>query len=616
MPTTCVCTSQMAAVRLRLFFPLFFFLTLPAFSSSSDVDALLKLKQSFTNAATLSSWVPNSSPCSARWAGIICDNNIITGLHLSDLGLSGKVDIDAMLEIKGLRTVSLVNNSFSGPIPEFNRIGALKALYLSTNQFSGQIPLDFFSYLNSLKKIWLSENKFSGPIPDSISQLDMLIEIHLENNEFSGPIPPLPRSIKSLDMSNNKLQGQIPESLTKFGANSFKGNEGLCGKPLEKACDEKGESENSSGHVMLIILFIICMIIAVALFIAVRSRRRLDSDFSVLSRESMDEVVQVHVPSSADSRESESSRRGTGSRRGAAKSGNADLVVVNEEKGVFGLPDLMKAAAEVLGNGGLGSAYKAAMTSGLSVVVKRVRAINQIGRDYFDAEMRGFGRIRHANILTILAYHFRKEEKLIISEYMPKGSLLYVLHGDRGTSHADLTWPVRLKIINGISRGLQFLHSHFSSHDLPHGNLKSSNVLLTQDYEPLLSDYALHPLLNPSSFHALFAFKSPDYVQYQVISQKIDVYCLGIIILEIITGKFPSQYHSNGKGGTDVVQWVLAAISERREAEVIDPEIANTPHSLDQMLQVLQVGAACTESNPEQRINLNEAIRRMEEVKV
>ena len=106
-----------------------------------------------------------------------------------------------------------------------------------------------------------------------------------------------------------------------------------------------------------------------------------------------------------------------------------DLMMVNDEKGSFGLPDLMKAAAEVLGSGGLGSAYKAIMTNGLSVVVKRMREMNMLGRDQFDAEMRRFGRIRHKNILTPLAYHYRKEEKLLVSEYMPKGSSLYVLHG-------------------------------------------------------------------------------------------------------------------------------------------------------------------------------------------
>lgn len=104
--------------------------------------------------------------------------------------------------------------------------------------------------------------------------------------------------------------------------------------------------------------------------------------------------------------------------------------MVNEERGIFGLSDLMKAAAEVLGNGGLGSAYKAVMQNGVSVVVKRVREMNQMTREVFDTEMKKLARLKHQNILTPLAYHFRKEEKLMVSEYVPKGSLLYVLHGE------------------------------------------------------------------------------------------------------------------------------------------------------------------------------------------
>ena len=143
-----------------------------------------------------------------------------------------------------------------------------------------------------------------------------------------------------------------------------------------------------------------------------------------------EEVVEVHVPGSAQDRQS--IRRGGGdSRRGSkqGKAGMTDLVVINDERGTFGMADLMKAAAEVLGNGGLGSAYKAVMSNGLSVVVKRMREMNKIGKDGFDAEMRRLGRLRHQNILTPLAYHYRREEKLVVSEYVPKGSLLYVLHG-------------------------------------------------------------------------------------------------------------------------------------------------------------------------------------------
>ena len=110
-----------------------------------------------------------------------------------------------------------------------------------------------------------------------------------------------------------------------------------------------------------------------------------------------------------------------------------DIVMVNEMRGVFGLQDMMKAQAEVLGNGGLGSAYKAAMASGLCVVVKRMREMNKMGKEVFDAEMRQFGRIRHRNVITPLAYHYRREEKLFITEYMPKGSLFYVLHGKTKT---------------------------------------------------------------------------------------------------------------------------------------------------------------------------------------
>ncbi|KAJ7979222.1 putative Receptor-like kinase [Quillaja saponaria] len=618
----------MAAVRFLLF-PLLLLLTLSTFPFSfpqSDNEALLKLRSSFTNAGALSKWDSKSSPCKDRWVGVLCTDGIITSLHLTDLGLSGKIDIEALGKIRGLRTISFVNNSFSGPIPEFNKLGSLKALYLSMNQFSGPIPTDYFSQLTSLKKVWLVGNKFSGTIPESLSLLHHLLELHLERNEFSGPIPPLKLdTVTSFDLSNNKLEGPIPESLSKFSASSFADNEGICGKPLNKDCNNPAEPAKAAGSSSVTMLLGLVIFIIVAGGLLARCRSAIQSrndhlNFTVLEKEHEDDVVEVRVQSS--NRRVESSKKGgnskrSGSRRGSVKNSMGDLIMVNDEKGVFGLPDLMKAAAEVLGNGGLGSAYKAVMSNGLSVVVKRMREMNKMDRDGFDAEMRKFGSLRHRNILTPLAYHYRKEEKLLVSEHIPKGSLLYVLHGDRGITHGELTWPNRLKIVQGIARGLEFLHSEYASYDLPHGNLKSSNVLLSDDYEPLLSDFAFHPLTNPNNaVQAMFAYKSPDYVQYQHVSPKSDIYCLGIIILEILTGKFPSQYLSNNKGGTDVVHWVLTAISERREAEVIDPEIGSNTDSLKQMLQLLQIGAAFTESNPDQRLNMREVIRMIEEVQV
>ncbi|KAF3439711.1 hypothetical protein FNV43_RR17989 [Rhamnella rubrinervis] len=623
---------------------LFFFLHLfPHLSlSESEADALIKFKNSLTQSNALSSWVPNSSPCKSRWVGVMCFDGTISGLHLTSMGLAGKIDIDALLDIRGLRTISFMNNNFTGQMPQFNKLGALKSLLLSGNGFTGEIPKDFFSNLNSLKKVWLNDNKFTGNIPESLGKLTLLIELHLENNQFTGPIPELKKTIKSLDVSNNKLEGQIPVSLSNYNSSTFSGNDGLCGKPLDKACDnalstttpddnsavdtnvdDGGKSSSTSGVVIGVVIAVVVLSM-VFMFVGKRRRSR-EREFSQLSKDYVDEqVVEVHdIPSSNSNRSSRSNsqptRKNSESRKGShhSKNGMTDLIIVNDEKGTFGLPDLMKAAAEVLGNGGLGSAYKAVMSNGLSVVVKRMREMNKLARDGFDTEMRRFGRIRHKNILTPLAYHYRREEKLLVSEYIPKGSLLYVLHGDRGASHADLKWPIRLTIIQGIANGMSFLQAEFESYDLPHGNLKSSNVLLDQNYEPLLSDYAFQPLMHDNNAEqTMFAYKTPDYTQYHQVSPKTDVYCLGIIILEILTGKFPSQYLSNGKGGIDVVEWVLSATQENRERELLDPEIAavSTDASVNQMLQLLEIGAACSVSNPQHRPDMKEAIRRIGQV--
>ncbi|PSS15451.1 Pollen receptor-like kinase [Actinidia chinensis var. chinensis] len=619
----------MAAVRLLL---LLLFLS-PLSLSVSDTEALLKLKKWLSHTNPLNSWKQNTSPCNNDdpWAGVMCNDGVMTGLHLAEMGLSGNIDIDALLELSTLRTLTLVNNSFSGPLPDFNRIGALKALYLSFNNFSGEIPSDYFVKMGSLKKVWLSGNKFSGKIPDSLTQIPHLMELRLENNEFSGPIPNLgQKSLNSLDLSNNKLEGEIPMSLSRFDLRSFQENPGLCGKPLGNDCNKSATLDSLStlqpGQVpkqakKSMMGWVVIGIIASVLILTVLLRSRKSKDrFHKLGKENLDEVVEVHINSSnrrnvdpSQSQKGGSTRRGSQHRRGMG-----DLVMVNEERGTFGLADLMKAAAEVLGNGGLGSAYKAVMGNGVSVVVKRMREMNKISRDSFDTEMRRLGKLRHPNILTPLAYHYRKDEKLLVSEHVPKGSLLYILHGDRGISHDELNWPIRLKIIKGVARGMGFLHSEFASYELPHGNLKSSNILLDENFEPLLSDYAFYPLINSTqAVQAMFAYKSPEAILYQQVTPKSDVYCLGIIILEILTGKFPAQYLSNQKGGTDVVQWVQSAVSEKRERELIDPEIArSTMCSLEAMEELLHVGADCTESNLDERINMKEAIRRIEEIQV
>ncbi|KAJ0075423.1 hypothetical protein Patl1_33723 [Pistacia atlantica] len=596
--------------------------------SKPESDALLRLKDSFTNAHGLKSWRQDKPPCNGpgeQWKGVACFEGSVTGIQINNLGLGGKIDIDALVELPDLRTISLVNNSFSGELPAFDRLSNLRAIYLSMNQFSGEISRDYFDKMDGLRKVWLSDNNFTGHIPGSLFQLSHIAELHLENNQFDGTIPSfeLP-SLTQLDLSNNKLKGEVPHSLARFNASSFSGNAGLCGKKLGVDCKKKSSNEKTSPpppdtenskpivsamksspeppdgkedkkKIVAAAITLSVMFISIAVVFILKWRRK-EKEFDVLEKDtgSVQAVeVQVSVSTRKDlelSRKPGSSRKAGGHSRsnshgGQVKTGGVgELVMVNDEKGVFGLPDLMKAAAEVLGNGGLGSSYKALIANGVSVVVKRMREMNAMGKEGFEAEIKKLGMLKHYNVLTPLAYLYRKDEKLLVYEFIPKGNLLYLLHGDRGPSHDELNWPARLNIVQGIARGMGYIHAQLSSLDLPHGNLKSSNILLGPNNEPLVSEYGFSPLINTANLgQAMFAYKAPEVVSAGKVSPKCDVYCLGVVILEILTGKFPSQYLSNGKGGTDVVQWAASATSEGRLTELLDPEIASSTNSLNEM---------------------------------
>ncbi|XP_044497580.1 pollen receptor-like kinase 3 [Mangifera indica] len=651
-----------AALLLWLLRPLNFFVflilmftTFGFAFSDPESEALLRLKNSFRNADRLESWHHDKPPCNEseeQWKGVVCFEGSVTGIQINNLGLGGLINIDALVELPSLRTISIVNNSFSGQLPEFNRLSNLRAIYLSMNQFSGEIPTDYFGKMGGLRKVWLSDNNFTGPIPTSLFQLPHITELHLEKNQFNWTIPSfeLP-SLTQLDLSNNKLEGEIPNSLRKFNASSFSGNPGLCGKKLGVECNKKAsnrktpkprpqanpDAANSTPTVSAMksspeppadkedqkklvaaAITLSVMFISIAFVFVLKWRKKVKA-FDVLEKDP-GSVSAVELQASGSFRNDLELSRKPGSSRvnsSQVKIGSVgELVMVNDEKGVFGLPDLMKAAAEVLGNGTLRSSYKAQMANGTSVVVKRMKELNAMEKEGFDVEIRKLGMIKHSNILTPLAYLYRKDEKLFVYEFIPKGSLLYLLHGDRGPSHDELNWPTRLNIIKGIASGMEYLHSQLASQDLPHGNLKSSNILLGPNNEPLISEYGLSPLIStPNLGQAMFAYKAPEVVSEGKVSPKCDVYCLGVVILEILTGEFPSQYLNNDKGGTDVVRWVASAMAEGKLTELLDPEIASSTDSLNEMEQLLHIGLACTESDPEKRLEMREAVRRIQEIK-
>lgn len=457
--------ANVKVLRIPLLFFCSFFFNFPlilAQSSNPDSSALLQLKKSFKNNGILSSWQSGTEPCAKgkQWLGLVCENGMVTGVHLGTLGLSGKIDVDALKKIPNLRSMSISGNSFEGPIPEINKLSSLKAVYLANNQFSGKIPSDYFKGMGSLKKLWLSHNNFSGEIPLSLTQISSLISIHLNDNQFSGKIPEFKQqSLVSLNVSNNHLNGEIPSALSKFNESSFAGNKGLCGKQLGKECEEgaagagpssspspapaAGSSSKSNKKIAFWLMLLCVLILGIMVLVILVMKRRQENEDAFQKDNS--EVSMESVGWDGDSKDieqsivsthsKESTRKGTTAQKArsanrSAKRRLGDLVVVNAKSGVFGLEDLMRANAEVLGNGTMGSSsYKAEMPDGFTLVVKRIKDMNKVEKEKFDAEIRQMSAIKHPNILAPLAYHYRNEEKLLVSEFVPKGSLLYILHG-------------------------------------------------------------------------------------------------------------------------------------------------------------------------------------------
>ncbi|XP_077222828.1 pollen receptor-like kinase 5 [Tasmannia lanceolata] len=605
---------------LALFLILIYFFCAISFNIARAVnsDMLLKFKDSLENSDALSDWKSGSNPCppyvNKGWIGLLCKNGTLWGLQLENMTLTGLVDIDSLVGLPDLRTLSLKNNSFEGPMPEIGKLGALKSVFLSLNKFSGEIPANEFSGMKSLKKLDLSKNEFSGRIPNSLALLPRLFDVRLEENNFTDKIPDFgQQGLIVVNVSYNQLDGLIPDGLRKMDAGFFQGNKDLCGEPLNIIC--KSSKKQSTALLIVIILIAIAVASAIigAAFIFFR-RCRWDSSKS-------DEVSSTKKRVAAyeeDQLEHGSPENVSAEKKGAGKDHDLGrLVFVRDDKERFDLQDLLRASAEVLGSGSFGSSYMAVLLSGPSIVVKRFREMNGVGKEEFQEHMRRLGRLRHPNLLPLVAFYYRKEERLLVSEFVENGSLMQRLHGNRSPNRSSLDWPTRLKIVKGVARGLAYLYDELPMLSLPHGHLKSSNVLLDESFEPLLTDYNLVPVMNKEHARKLMvAYKSPEYAQYGRTTKKSDVWSLGILILEILTGKSPANYIQQGRGsGTDLVSWVHSVVREEWTIEVFDSEMRATKDGEGEMLKLLQIGLCCCEGEVEKRWDVRKALERIEELR-
>ncbi|XP_057488834.1 probable LRR receptor-like serine/threonine-protein kinase At3g47570 [Actinidia eriantha] len=585
-----------------------------------EIGRLRKLQQLAFAENRLSGIIPHTFGNLTLLSKVTLSENQIYGSIPSSIG-----------KCRYLVYLDLCCNNLTGVIPKevFDLSSLSVILDLSQNHLTGSVPMNVGN-LKNLGYLDFSENKLSGEIPATLGSCVTLEILSLEANLFQGTVPlslRFLRGIQVLNLSHNNLSGEIPEYLEDFdfvqnldlsfndfggevptegifknaSATSIIGNRKLCGGVPELRLP-KCETKKRSTFILKFVIPVSCgLVVAILLmgFVYWIWFKKSSSETSSFSLE--------HSPLRVSYR------------------------------------DLLKAtdgfsSANLMGVGSFGSVYKGVFSDGMVVAVKVLNLLHRGASTSFLAECMTLRNIRHRNLVKVLTACSGTDYqgnvfKALVYQYMVNGSLDEWLHPhlEEHTVHkmpANLNLLQRVNIAIDVASALDYLHHHCQT-PIVHCDLKPSNVLLDNEMNAHVSDFGLAKFLlegrNRSSVNqsssvgvrGSVGYAAPEYGMGRDVSTTGDVYSYGILLLEMLTGKRPTNAMFNDNLNlhsfaqialAEGVEGIADPVLLQQQDEDIEEKTSKTTRDSGRISQTLgsifRIGIACSAESPRERPNM------------
>ncbi|XWS56205.1 hypothetical protein CRYUN_Cryun09bG0066200 [Craigia yunnanensis] len=540
----------------------------------------------------------------------------VTHVNMACNSLSKNIPQSLSL-LTNLRHLNLSHNFLSGPIGDvFNSLQSLKTMDLSTNKFTGDLPKSFGS-LTNLTGLFLQNNNFTGSVI-YLAELP-LTYLNLEDNHFSGIIPKQFQSIPNLWFWGNRFDIAAIHPPWHFPLDSVPHEQNISSPPTTQQSavvdypslevSEEKKKKLSPVGIACVVVGVALVSICAALFFAIhinrsheKGLRSLDSSNSTLHSLPISATIDCSTTAQAVS----PPFYNTSSPPYPVPRHNPPVHLTSTEKTsrrknltrkpefamnakVYTLAELQLATSSfseenLLGEGSLGSVYKAEFPDGQVFAVKN---INMASLSFHEEEkfmdvIQMASQLRHPNIVRLIGYCVEHGQHLVVYEYVRNLSLDDALHNE---VFKPLSWVLRLCIALGIARALDYMHSTFSP-PVAHSNIKAANILLDEELMPHICDCGL-AILRPLTSNIVqikaaeiaiwdTGYIAPELSQPGSDSTKSDIYAFGVLLLELLTGRRPSD-SSRPQDEQSLVNWALFRLHDSESLEqMVDPGIKRT----------------------------------------